>query len=71
MNPGSRSPRSEAARRSVHREKGPLDLFLDPIHPIFRIKKVPEGTFFLCGGDLGPRSREIKKSSLEVGDFSD
>ena len=32
----SRSSRRRATRRSVRREKGPLDLFLNPPHPVFR-----------------------------------
>ena len=33
---GSRSPRPNGLRRSVRWEKGSLDLFLFPPHPIFR-----------------------------------
>ena len=45
---GPRSPRPCGLRRSVRWEKGPLDLFLFPPHPIFRTK----GNEFLDPGSM-------------------
>ena len=48
---GSRSPRPYGLRRSVRREKGSLDLFLNPSHPIScKLPLVIQGFFFLSKG---------------------
>ena len=47
---GSRSPRPDGLRRSVRREKGPPDLFLNPSHPIFRMIVLPGVLFFHAEG---------------------
>ena len=65
---GSRSPRPDGLRRSVRREKGPPDLFLNPSHPIFRMIVLP-GVLFSCG--MGCRIvRQISYFSFAFGKLS-
>ncbi len=68
---GSRSHNCEAVVRSVRREKGPLDLFLFPSHPIFRISvaEVQGLAFGSVGAKQVPPAPSAPSSALKEMDY--